>query len=40
MESFSQRVSPPALFYRGLGFGFLGAGLLWVLLAALVYQFV
>ena len=36
MNPFSERATPDATFYRGLGFGFLAAGVLWAVLIALV----
>ena len=36
MNPFSERATPDPMFYRGLGFGFLAAGVVWAVLFVLV----
>ncbi|HEU5362726.1 MAG TPA: hypothetical protein VFU56_05245 [Gaiellaceae bacterium] len=36
MNAFTGRATPDPLFYRGLGFGLLGAGAIWLALGVLL----
>ena len=36
MNAFPERATPDPLFFRGLGFGLLGAGAIWLALAVLL----